>query len=235
MAIISVITVVRNDIELLKETEKSIVEQRNFGADIEWIIIDGCSYDGTVDYFAEHVNQNVDIFCSEKDDGIYDAMNKGINRADGTGLLFLNAGDYVVGNVLSRIGKNEIPCFLKVKFTNCFKKLETRKIVNERLGISNCHQGIVFENHKKIVYDLKYAICADYKYFLDHGYTAGLPLKKGDGYIYWNQGLSLQKWEERDQEIFEIRKIYFGTLVASIYEVRHWVKRIIRKTIFKQL
>jgi glycosyltransferase involved in cell wall biosynthesis len=207
---LSIVTVVKNDFSALMLTEKSIVEQRAYGANLEWILIDAESTDETVDYFSKKKNLNVDVFVSERDEGIYDAMNKGIRSATGFGLIFLNAGDYFIGDVLSKIKSNEIPCFLKVKYTNYFRSLSTRKIVNERLGISNCHQGIVFENNGRIFYDLKYKICADYKFFLDYGYSSKLNFCDTDGYVYWNQGISLQNWGIRDKEIFEIRKKHFG-------------------------
>lgn len=231
---ISVITVVKNDFSALKVTEKSIIEQRAFGAKLEWILIDAESTDETVDYFSKTKNLNVDIFVSERDGGIYDAMNKGIRLATGFGLIFLNAGDYFVGNVLSKIKLNEIPCFLKVKYTNYFGNLSTRKIVNKRLGISNGHQGIVFENNGRIFYDLQYKICADYKYYLDHGYSSKLNFCDTDGYVFWNQGISLQNWRTRDSEIFEIRKKHFGLFIAFIFEGKHFVKRQLRKTFFRK-
>jgi putative colanic acid biosynthesis glycosyltransferase len=231
---LSIVTVVRNDFEALLLTQQSIVDQRNKGAKIEWIIIDGSSTDMTINYFSRESNTNVDIFLSEKDNGIYDAMNKGIKLANGYALLFLNAGDYFVGDVLNNINPSNVPCFIEVKFTNYFGKLKTRKIVNERLGISNCHQGIIFKNTVKVLYDLNYAICADYKYFLDHGYTSKLKVLNVGGYVYWNQGISLKKWKERDRDIFAIRKLHFGLFTAFIYEFPHFVKRILRTIIFRQ-
>ena len=233
MSVLSIITVVKNDYQALLLTQKSIVEQRILGANIEWIIIDACSTDLTIEKFSTVTNKNVNVFISEKDDGIYDAMNKGVLYAKGFGLLFLNAGDIIVGDVLSNIKQSDIPGFIKVKFTNYFGKLESRKIVNEKLGISNCHQGILFENPTVVKYDTRYLICADYKYFLDHGYTSKLKILQTDGYIYWNQGLSLIKWRERDKEIFEIRKKYFGIMTACLYEIRHLTKRFLRLLIFK--
>jgi putative colanic acid biosynthesis glycosyltransferase len=228
---LTVITVVRNDFDALLLTEKSIARQRDLGTNIEWIIIDGNSTDKTREYFSKE-KSTVQIFVSENDNGIYDAMNKGIRLASGFGLIFLNAGDYFVGNILSKIKPDDIPCFLKVKYLSYFGKLSTRRIVNERLGISNCHQGIIFNNNKKILYDTEYSICADYKYFLEHGYTSKLNYYNGDGYVYWNQGISLQNWKIRDKEIFKIRKEHFGNKIAYIYEIRHFIKRLLRIFIF---
>jgi glycosyltransferase involved in cell wall biosynthesis len=233
MTLLSIITVVRNDYEALLITEKSIIKQRLSGANFEWIIIDGSSSDETINYFSTSVNSNVTVFVSEPDNGIYDAMNKGIRLSKGLGLLFLNAGDYFVGEVLVKLKSENFPCYLNVKFTNYFGKLRKRKIVNERFGISNGHQGIIFERAKNVFYDIEYKICADYKYFLDHGYTSKLGLINVEGYVYWNQGLSLQNWKLRDKEIFKIRKEYFGIITALVFELKSYFKRILRIFIFR--
>ena len=235
MKVLSIITVVRNDYEALLITEKSIIEQRQLGAKIEWIIIDACSKDKTIEYFSKESNLNVDTFISEPDKGIYDAMNKGIRCAKGFGLIFLNAGDYFVGKLLANISPNDVPCFLKVKYKNYFGKYKTRRISSKYLGIPNGHQGIIFENSKKIFYDIRYKICADYKYFLDYGYTEKLDYLKADGYVFWDQGVSLQNWKDRDKEIFDIRRKYFGLGIAIIYESRPLIKRILRTLIFRDL
>lgn len=236
MTLISIITVVRNDYSALLITEKSIIEQKISGGKFEWIIIDACSSDETLNHFSTSVNPNVDIFVSEPDKGIYDAMNKGIRLSKGLGLLFINAGDYFVGDVLVKLKCEDVPSFLNVKFTDYFGNLKTRKIVNERYGISNGHQGIIFEKSKNIYYNTEYQICADYKYFLDHGYTSKLSLTQlQGGYVYWNQGLSLQNWKTRDKEILKIRKAYFGSSIAMVFELRSYIKRILRTFIFRNL
>ena len=117
---ISVITVCKNPGEGIKKTVESVISQTY--ADIEYIIVDGASTDGTVEYL-ESINspdpsinsgppslskregQGVSLkFLSESDSGIYNAMNKGINLATGEYLLFLNAGDYFFQNdVISEV------------------------------------------------------------------------------------------------------------------------------------
>jgi glycosyltransferase involved in cell wall biosynthesis len=96
----SIITVCLNEPQL-ERTCKSIVNQiyQNF----EWIVIDGGSNSETLAIFNKY-KQCIDYFISEKDNGIYDAMNKGITQATGVWLYFMNAGDYFAhNNVLSRI------------------------------------------------------------------------------------------------------------------------------------
>lgn len=90
LPLVSVITVVRDDLEPLKTTLRSIWEQ-GYG-NMELVVVDGGSTDGTPDYLRS-VQDRVDIWTSEPDDGIFDAMNKGVRLANGDWVIFLNAGD----------------------------------------------------------------------------------------------------------------------------------------------
>lgn len=87
---LSVITICYNNLDGLRRTRESIVGQT--WRDFEWIVIDGKSTDGTPEYLAG-LDPQPDYWVSEKDDGVYDAMNKGLARAQGEYALFLNSGD----------------------------------------------------------------------------------------------------------------------------------------------
>lgn len=222
---LSVITVVFNDVAGLEKTILSVIEQRAYFAPIEYVVIDGGSADGTRELI-EKYDEHIDAWVSESDDGIYDAMNKGIGMSTGDALLFLNAGDYFVGNVLGEL--SSAPTFLRVKYRDILGRFRNRPVVSEKLGIPNCHQGIVFER-SEIKYDTSYRICADYKYFLDHGYTSKIDLLPTDGYVYFDAvGVSATSVRQRDREILKIRKSYFGALIALLYELQPLSKRLIR-------
>lgn len=87
--LVSLITVVRNDADGLRRTLQSTAAQtfRNF----QLVVVDGASVDGTTELV--RMAHGVDVWLSEPDEGIYHAMNKGIARAAGEWLLFMNAGD----------------------------------------------------------------------------------------------------------------------------------------------
>ena len=87
---VTVITIVFNDKSQISKTIDSVISQ-DFPS-IEYIVIDGASTDGTVDIIKNYLNK-IDIFISEIDDGIYDAMNKGIRLATGDFIVFMNSGD----------------------------------------------------------------------------------------------------------------------------------------------
>jgi glycosyltransferase involved in cell wall biosynthesis len=124
---LSIITINYNNKIGLEKTIKSVVNQtyKNF----EYLIIDGESTDGSKEVI-EVNSQNIDYWISEKDSGVYNAMNKGIKIAKGEYLLFLNSGDFLIDeSVLQKIiielkndvsiyygnilySKNETPTFL---------------------------------------------------------------------------------------------------------------------------
>lgn len=97
MALFSVITVTFNNIDGLRKTKDSVTVQNC--DDYEWIVIDGGSTDGSQDI----LDDTNALLTSEPDNGIYDAMNKGIIRATGDYLIFMNAGDqFAAPDTLSR-------------------------------------------------------------------------------------------------------------------------------------
>lgn len=125
---LSVITITYNNLSGLQKTARSVVAQRY--ADMEWIVVDGGSTDGTPEWLAQVANGGLisggagvangmtneekgDFyvkdcaafrFVSEPDRGVYDAQNKGIGMADGEYCFFLNAGDCFAGeDVLERL------------------------------------------------------------------------------------------------------------------------------------
>jgi glycosyltransferase involved in cell wall biosynthesis len=94
---LSVVTINFNNKEGLEKTLSSVFGQ-SF-SDFEFIIIDGGSADGSLEII-KHNSENINYWVSEKDNGIYDAMNKGIAKATGDYLLFLNSGDHLLDSLV---------------------------------------------------------------------------------------------------------------------------------------
>lgn len=98
---ISIITVCYNSAETIEDTIKSVLDQEY--KSIEYIIVDGGSTDGTLDVLKKYRDQ-IHKYISEPDNGVYDAMNKGIKLATGDVVGFLNAGDfYAAKTAISQI------------------------------------------------------------------------------------------------------------------------------------
>jgi glycosyltransferase involved in cell wall biosynthesis len=90
---LTVITPVYNSVDFIERTIESVLSQLN--VNVEYIIIDGGSSDGTVDIISRY-NKQVNLFISEKDNGLYDAINKGIKYASSNRIVVLNSGDYYI-------------------------------------------------------------------------------------------------------------------------------------------
>ena len=92
---VSIITVCLNMAETIEETIRSVLSQDH--DDVEYIVIDGGSTDGTLDIIDRYKDQ-IDIFVTEPDKGLYDAMNKGLRKATGDVVGILNADDIFITN-----------------------------------------------------------------------------------------------------------------------------------------
>lgn len=158
----SIITVTRNNLKGLQATADSLRAQTH--RDFEWIVIDGDSGDGTKNYLTTLPAQTL----SEPDRGIYDAMNKGIDRAGGDYLLFLNAGDTLTGpQTLAEIaghaaGQDFI--FADALENGAYKAARPyRKILS---GMITHHQAMFYRRGAigNLRYDTRYPIAADYKF-----------------------------------------------------------------------
>lgn len=104
---LSIVTVCYNEKDIGRTCE-SIVSQSC--QDFEWIVVDGGSTDGSLEVI-KHYKERIDILISEPDNGIYDAMNKGIRLAKGKWINFMNGGDTfadncIVGDFLRFAGDN---------------------------------------------------------------------------------------------------------------------------------
>jgi glycosyltransferase involved in cell wall biosynthesis len=100
---VSIITICYNAVEHIDETIRSVVIQEH--KDIELIVVDGGSSDGTLDKI-ERYREVISHYVSEPDKGIYDAMNKGLALASGDVIGFVNAGDMIARyDVISSIVK----------------------------------------------------------------------------------------------------------------------------------
>lgn len=171
--ILSIITINLNNKTGLQRTFESIITQHF--SNLETIIIDGGSNDGSIDII-EKYSSHINKWISEKDNGIYDAMNKGIKMASGEYILFLNSGDYLynehaLSNTFSENPTEDLLfCNVELKTSNGVQILHTEKDNFEFL-ISGyvVHQGVMFKKSlfEKIgFYNTKLTLAADYEFII---------------------------------------------------------------------
>lgn len=172
--LISIITVVYNGIHSIKGTILSVISQSY--KNIEFIVIDGGSSDGTIDIITEY-RDHITFWASEKDTGIYNAMNKGIQKANGDWICFLNSGDTfvntdTVSNVVREI--NKISESIEIIYGNILIRTQNgnykEKVAKEPCNLQRmhfCHQSAFVKSNllKKYLFDETYKLSADLKFF----------------------------------------------------------------------
>lgn len=184
---ISLITVCYNSISTIEKTIVSVLRQR-YG-DIEYIIVDGGSYDGTVETIKKYQN-NIACWISEPDEGIYDAMNKGLRCATGDIVAFINSDDYyvnddIIGRIVSYFADETID--VVAGRINC--RINERMLPEKKMSCEeeDIHVQMIYfhpamfvrrEIYEKIgMFNTKYRIAADYEWTL-RAHNAGISFKQ---------------------------------------------------------
>lgn len=171
---VSIITVVFNGEKYIEKTIQSVLNQTY--NNIEYIIVDGGSTDGTIGIIEKYA-ANI-RWITEPDKGIYDAMNKGISIASGDWLNFLNGDDYFFNNeVLSTVFNNDtlLPesSFVygdSVNIAIGFQRyIKARALTKDsvRKGLGTCHQAMFVKRSIAPFYDINYKYKAEYNWVID--------------------------------------------------------------------
>ena len=199
---LSIITINYNNCEGLRKTLNSVISQTY--KDFEWIVIDGGSMDGSRELIEQYQNEMA-YWCSEPDKGIYHAMNKGIAKAHGEYLQFLNSGDALANNIVLSEFINSHPnvdvIYGNAIFVNENDVEDGKYLPPEKLRLSYFwshslnHQATFF--HKRCFsyfqYDENLRIASDVKLYMElllKGYT--FQKIELDIVRYNNSGLSTQ-------------------------------------------
>lgn len=183
---ITIITVCYNSIDTIEDTILSVINQGYKNK--EYIIIDGNSTDGTKDIIKRY-KEKLAYYCSEADEGIYDAMNKGVSHATGEVIAFLNSDDWYEEDVLDKVNLYFQESDADMISGNIYHIINERKFPNIRkenfpedirVQMICPHQALFVR--KKIFeqlggFDLKYKIAADYEWVLK-AYVRGAKLQK---------------------------------------------------------
>lgn len=232
---VSIITITYNAGEFLEKTLLSVLNQSS--SDLEYILVDGASTDNTTTIIRKYedlvskarfaIGSDQFRWISEADQGLYDAMNKGLNMARGEFVWFINAGDKIYDN-------NSLELILKkledtpqsdVLYGQSLIIDQYDKALGERhktapaklkktsllMGLVVCHQSILVRRSLAPEYDLQYRISADYDWV-----CKVLSLSGQNTYIdhyisrFMVSGLSARQRKKSLQERFHIMRRHFG-------------------------
>lgn len=228
----SIITINLNNAIGLEKTICSVLSQSS--PDYEYLIIDGGSTDGSVEIIKKYA-EKITYWVSERDAGVYDAMNKGIAAACGQYCLFLNSGDYfyeptVLSQVLHSGLKADIIYGDLIQSTD---GQNMRRLNNpDRLSawfllpanITHQTQFIrrqLFEDHG--AYRTEYAICSDYAFLVHLFFKTNCQYSRLPAplVVFDTSGISNNPANEKRvyQERMKIQKLYFPPQMALLYSV----------------
>ena len=245
--LISIVTISYNTFSTIESTILSVINQTY--PNIEYIIIDGGSTDGTIDIIKKYADK-ISYWVSEPDKGIYDAMNKGINKATGEWIIFMNTGDkFATENVLIDMVMEITPTIdiLRANIIRRYKKFDviSTGIIKQEPTIIDMinntfhHQSTLIRRKLFIKYGLystKYKLCSDWKFFFD----CTILHKVKSKYINYNAAIFMmggisntnytQYIKEREDYLSEI---YGKEIISYLYELKIYRNQFISKYQFK--
>ncbi len=252
--IFSVITICFNAVDLIEETMKTVLRQDY--SNIEYIIVDGGSNDGTQNKIEEIIpifeKKGISVkYTSESDRGISDAFNKGIRKATGDVIALINAGDCLLPGVLKKLADNwedtDQVVYGKTLAIDKENNLRYLREIPDNVDLSKiAYSGLVFTHQsafvKKEVYD-KYGLYdVDIKYIMDsflfaHFYECGVHFRYFDEVLVsmLYGGISSRPSKEMLKEKILLSEKYNGPSEKSILVAYYksipidFIKSVIRK------
>lgn len=221
--VLSVVTIVYNNARDIERTMLSVLNQTYTG--IEYIVVDGASNDGTLDIIKRYENRIAKL-VSEKDKGIYDAMNKGLALATGDYVIFMNSGDeFYANDTVAKVFATAPDADIYYGETEMVN--DERESLGQRrhqvpdkfnwrsfkYGMSVSHQAIYIRRSLTEPYDPQYQLSADIDWIIRAAKKAK-KIVKVDGYVakYLVGGMSKAKHKQSLLERFDIMKRHYGLI-----------------------
>ncbi len=243
--VVTVITVVFNGEQYIERTLRSVQAQR--GVALEHLIIDGASKDGTLT-IVDRMKNATTVVVSERDRGIYDAMNKGLAKASGTFVIFMNAGDEFADELaLSRAMDGNVNAdFI---YGNTLVVDERGIVLGDRRlspppqltwrsfnhGMCVSHQSMLVRRTLAVPFDLSYKISADIDWTI-RVLKQCKEIVNANAYIarFLEGGVSAARRKEGLKERFEIMRRHYG-LIPTLFNhlfiaLRYPLQRVFRKS-----
>lgn len=223
---LSVITIVYNNVNDIERTMLSVLNQSY--PNIEYVVVDGASNDGTLEVIKKYENRIAKLI-SEKDNGIYDAMNKGLELATGDYVLFMNSGDEIyeletVEKIFATAPNADIYYGETEMYDENWQNLGRRRHQapehftweSFKYGMSISHQAIYIKRSLTEPYNLQYRYSADIDWIIKIAKKAS-SIVNTHLYVakYLVGGMSKKKHRESLKERFQILSHYYG-LVSNI-------------------
>lgn len=251
---VTIITVCFNAAAELEKTIRSVLSQKN--CEIEYIIKDGASTDNTKAVVQRYEPQLRElknfVFLSEKDTGLYDAMNIAAKLAKETYVQFLNSGDCLVDEdtiAFVEHGDFEGDLLYGDMIQICEGRKQLRKanpdtVADFPKNITFSHQALFIRTDvmQELLYDTSYPICADYEFF-QRAYACGKRYRYMDRPICFFQlgGISYQRAFELLDETYDIQ-LKYGVISEQQYRTlkrkNRWKRlsrRLLPKGLYEQL
>ncbi|WP_291404286.1 glycosyltransferase family 2 protein [Daejeonella sp.] len=224
---LSVITIVYNNVRDIERTVLSVLNQSY--SNIEYLVIDGASNDGTMDILRQYESR-ITKLVSERDKGIYDAMNKGLALATGDYVLFMNSGDEIyssktVENIFASGDDADIYYGETEMFDDAWQSLGRRRHKapeaftwkDFKYGMSISHQAIYIRKSLTEPYDLTYKLSSDIDWILRAAKKAKKIVNvKAVVAKYLVGGMSKKKHRQSLAERFSIFVKHYG-LIPTIF------------------
>jgi len=220
---LSIITIVYNNVRDIERTLLSVLNQTY--PNIEYIIIDGLSTDGTIDIIKKQESR-ISKFVSERDEGIYDAMNKGLALATGDYVLFMNSGDEIyvndtVANVFATADDADIYYGETEMIDSAGQSLGQRRhkapevlsLKSFKYGMSVSHQAIYIKRSLTGPYDRNFQLSSDIHWIL-RAIKKATTIVNVHQYVakYLVGGMSKKRHRQSLKERFAIMKQHYGLL-----------------------
>ena len=241
----SIITVTYNASKVLYKTILSVINQTY--NDIEYIIIDGGSNDGTIDIINQFESK-IKYWITEPDKGLYDAMNKGLRAASGDYVLFLNAGDvFKDENVVEEVARiaEMAPDIIygetdltdeegNVFAERRLKAPEHLTWKSFKMGMLVCHQAFIVKRSIAPEYDLQYRFSADFDWCIRCMKSAEAIVNSKIRMInYQYEGATTANRKASLKERYNIMCKYYGAIPTQIrhlwFAVRFYYSKIFKK------
>lgn len=245
--LVSIITACLNSEKTIEQTIQSVIDQTY--PNIEYIIIDGGSTDGTLEIinkYADHVKK----WISEPDRGVYDGMNKGILCSTGEILYFLNSGDYIYN---TKIIENIVEDFSSENIFGVYGNVEVqndrrkKKVIrgckvsyNKLLFRHICHQALFV---RRFLFDEIGLFSTSFKLASDHEFIIKSIKKYPDNFRYIDEilatyrdgGMSCKNMDKmKIEELniiasnYNIIQFIFGAIVCAYVALRYKIPQLLR-------